>query len=63
MSVFRKFLNGAKGKVVFPSEKAAHDFDMGLHLQSGLPLNMWMSILSNTYPKEEANGIYYPSCG
>ena len=32
MSVFRKFLNGAKSEVVFPSEKAAHDFDIGLHL-------------------------------
>lgn len=34
MPVFRKFLNGAKGRIVFPSEKAAYKFDMGLHLQS-----------------------------
>ena len=53
MPVFRRFLNGAEGGVVFPSEKAAHDFDMGLHLQSGLPLDVWMSILSETYPKKK----------
>lgn len=62
MPIFKPFINGNSGGVMFPSEQKAHEFDMGLHLQTGLPMDVFMSLISKTYPKsKDVCGIYYPS--
>lgn len=51
-SVFMPFVNGNKGGVITTPQKA-RDFIFGNHINCGLPMDIWMALVSENWPQSE----------